>query len=213
MIILSILGYILAALIILITLVLIVPFEFYLNAQKKEAASITAKLSLIYGLFSLHFTKRYSQQPKICIRIFGLRKIIRMDKNNKSKKRRKQKPKEQDDFRNYLDADYLKSVLSSIKKVLSHIKVKKFGIEGRLGLDDPYITGIVCALLNVLSTEPKFKNFKINMVFDDEVIEGKGIIQGRGVLAYIIYIALKLYLSRPDKINQKPKFKEVKING
>ncbi|AEV68364.1 MAG TPA: DUF2953 domain-containing protein [Acetivibrio clariflavus] len=210
--ILIILGYILAALIVWIILILIIPFEFMVNAQKKERTFISAKVIWLWGLFGFYYTLIYSQQPIMHVQIFWYKKRIGKNKANKGHKKRKQKDKEKDGSINYFDTEFLECTLVCIKKILKHLKPKKFEIEGTLGFEDPYITGIVCAMLNVLLAELKTKNIKINMVFDEEIYEGKGTIQGRGVLAYIAYLALRLYLSRPDKINQKPKFKEVNLN-
>lgn len=213
MIVLVILGYILAALLILLTLILIVPFEFKVDAQKKETIFINTRVSWFLGLFGFHYTKVYSQQPIMYICIFGLKKRINMNKTNKKEKKAEKESKEKESSRNYLELEFIKCVLVSIKKGLNHIKPRKFVIEGSIGFEDPYVTGIACAVINVFRQELKKANIKINTVFEDEILEGKGSIQGRVVLAYMAYIALRLYLSRPDKINQKPKFKEVKLNG
>ncbi len=213
MIVLVILGYILAALFILLTLILIVPFEFKVDAQKNEITFVKAKVLWLFGAFGFYFTKVYSQKAIMFIRIFCLKKRINISKANKKEKKVERKSKEKENSVNYMEPEFLKCALNCIKKVLNHVKPKEFAIECRLGFEDPYITGIACAVLNVFHQELKMANINVNTVFDEEVFEGKGLIQGRVVLAYMACIALRLYLSRPDKINHKPKFKEVKSNG
>ncbi len=213
MIVLAILGYILAALFIILTLILIVPFEFKVDAQKNEITFIKAKVLWFFGAFGFHFTKVYSQKFIMYIRVFCFKKRINISKANKKEIKVERKPKEKDNYINYMEPEFLKCALNCMKKALKHIKPKRLEIEGRLGFEDPYITGIACAVLNVFHQEFKMTNINVNTVFDEEVFEGKGLIKGRVVLVYMAYIALRLYLSRPDKINQKPKFKEVRSNG
>jgi len=213
MIILVILGYILAAIFLLLTLILIVPFEFEIDAQKDENLFVKASVSWFFKFFGCDYTNVYSQKADMYIRILGFQKRINISKTNKKKKIDKEKTEKKDASRNYLDSEFLKCAFKCIKKLLKHIKPKKFLIDGRVGFEDPYITGISCAILNVFSKELKVANISVNTVFDEEIFEIKGLIQARVVLAYVAYLALRLYLSRPDKINQKPKFKEVKSNG
>lgn len=213
MIILEILGFILVALLILLVLILIVPIEFRLYGQKQEETFFKASVILFKGAVVFQFLKTFSEQARMQVSIFGFKKKIEMSKvSKKEKENKKEKPKK-DSSRNYLEPSFLKCALKCLTKVLNHIKPKKFVIEGRVGFEDPYVTGIVCAVLNVLYQELKKANINVRTVFDDEIFEGKCLIQGRVVLAYIAFIALRLYLSRPVRIKQKPKFKEVKSYG
>lgn len=206
MIVLVILGYILAALFILLTLILVMPIEFIVDGQKYEKAFIKAGFLWFMGAVGFQFIKVQSEEAIMCIRILGFKKTInisKIDKNrSKVKKKPKEKPKEKNYSRNYLESDFLKCALKSSIKVLNHMKPKKFVVEGRIGFEDPYITGIVCAISNVLCKELKKANIKVYTVFDEEIFEGKCLIQGRMVLAYMAYVALRLYLSRPVRINK-----------
>jgi hypothetical protein len=207
MIILEILGYILVALLILLVLILVLPLEFRLYGQKQEETFFKASVILFKGAVVFQFLKPFKEQAKMYVRILGFKKNIKTHKVSE-KENKKEKPKKENS-RNYLEPSFLKC----LKNVLKHIKPKKFAIEGRVGFEDPYVTGIVCAVLNVLCQELKKANIKVNTVFDEEIFEGKCLIQGRVVLAYIAYIALRLYLSRPVRIKQKAELKEVKSYG
>lgn len=211
MIILEILGYILVALLVLLVLILVLPLEFRLYGQKQEETFFKASVILFKGVVVFQFLKAFSEQARMCVSIFCFKKNIKTHKVSK-KKNKKEKLKK-DGSRNYLEPNFLKCALKCLTKVLNHIKPKKFEIEGRVGFEDPYVTGIVCAVLNVLYQELKKANIKVRTVFDEEIFEGKCLIQGRVVLAYIAFIALRLYLSRPVRIKQKSELKEVKSYG
>ncbi|WP_010243536.1 DUF2953 domain-containing protein [Acetivibrio cellulolyticus] len=220
MIILEILGYMLIALFVLLALILILPIEFKVYGQKYEKIFFKASLIWFMGALGFHFMKEYSQEAAIYVRIFGFKKKIDGSKfakkdNKKEKKdeKKKEKKKEKGKSRNYLESNFIRCALECLKKVLNHIKPKKFVIEGKVGFEDPYVTGLLCTVLNLLYAELKKANINVRTVFDDEIYEGKCLIQGRVVLAYLAYIALRLYFSRPVSINKKQKFKEVKSYG
>ncbi len=213
MIILEVLGYILMALLVLLVLILIMPIGFKVYGQKYEKIFFKASFKWFMGAVGFCFIKDCSQEAVMYIRILCFKKKIDISKFNKKDEKqedKKEKVKEKDKTRNYLDSSFLSCAFECLKKVLNHIKPKIFVIEGRVGFEDPYVTGILCTILNVFNCELKKANIKVITVFDDKIFEGKCLIQGRVVVAYLAYIALKLYLSRPVRINKKQKFKEVK---
>ncbi len=200
MIIIRILGYTLIALLVLLVIVLIVPIGFKVYGQKYEKIFFKASLKWFVGAVGFGFIKDYSKESVMYIRILGFKKIIdgsKFNKKDKKKEDKKEKVKEKDKTRNYLDSRFLSCAFECLKKVLNHIKPKIFLVKGKVGFEDPYVTGVLCTILNVFNSELNKANIKVRTVFDDEIIEGKCLIQGRVVLAYLAYLALKLYLSRP----------------
>ncbi|HOQ38069.1 MAG TPA: DUF2953 domain-containing protein [Acetivibrio sp.] len=215
---LMILGYVIIALIFLLTLIMIVPIEFKIHGEKYEKVFLKARVILFKGLIGGHFKLAGNEKMQIYATVFGFKKRIEVDKfkklkSDKEKPKRKEKKREKIDFQKYLEPDFIECALISLKKVLRHIKPRKFIIEGRVGFEDPYVTGLMCAVLNVFYEVLKKANISIKTVFDDEVLEGRCLIQGRVIPAYIAYIALRLYFSGPVRIKQNHKFKEVKSYG
>lgn len=80
------------------------------------------------------------------------------DKNGKNLKQKIDEIKQKIEyFINYPDKDYIiKSVISLIKNVLKAIKFKKIFINIEYGLDEPFKTGNVCAIIS--SIMPFMKN-------------------------------------------------------
>lgn len=206
--ILTIIGITISALILTAALLLLIPYEYFFEGRKYEELLIRMKISWFKGAVGFNYIKEQDNKAKMFVNLFNIK--IKLSKNKKDSKEEK-KDKKEDGHRNYLDSRFLKCAMTSLKKVLLHIKPKRFIFRARLGFEDPAITGMACALTDIFYTTLKGANIRFEPVFDDEIYEGECIIQGRVVLIVIAYIAFKLYLSRPVKI--KPKIKEVKLYG
>lgn len=205
---LIILGYVLLILVGFLLLLLIVPTKYSFTGEKYDDAFIKAKVSILLGLIGFYYYNDFEKKNVTKVTILGF--SINISSKNKKYKSEPKKDKNKN-FKDYLNKSFIKSSLISLGMVMLHIKPKKLEIVGKIGLEDPYYTGLICAFKNIFY--PRLKNAKINIdtVFEDEVLEGRCLIQGRVILLYIAYIGLRLYCSRPVKIKgPKIKFKEVK---
>ncbi|TYQ16425.1 UNVERIFIED_CONTAM: Protein of unknown function (DUF2953) [Acetivibrio alkalicellulosi] len=210
---LIILGYVLLALLLFLILLLVIPTKYSFKGQKYERSFIRAKVSVLFGMLGFSYYNDFEKKNLIRILILGLPINIPKGKE-KDKKKKDKNIKDKDNSRDYLNVAFIKSALKSVKRIILHIKPKRFEIEGRIGFEDPFYTGVMCAFQNILVSQLKDAKINVTAEFEDEIYEGKGLIQGRVVLLYVAYIALKLYRSRPVKIKaKKTKFKEVKNYG
>ena len=76
--------------------------------------------------------------------------------------------------------------------ILKHIKPRRFELKGRYGFNDPYHTGILCALVNSIIPNGKKNNVDLIPVFDEEIIEGNFILEGYIVPGYLFYLFIKI---------------------
>jgi len=83
-------------------------------------------------------------------------------------------------------------------KLIKHIKPKVFRVSGRLGFEDPYDTGMTAAVLSTFGMAIN-RYVDIRPVFTEEVVEGSFAIRGRVVLAFLLFISMKLLLSRSGR--------------
>jgi hypothetical protein len=67
-------------------------------------------------------------------------------------------------------------------------------VEGRYGFEDPYYTGLACAVINCTAPHGDKYNINLTPVFDDEIIEGNYIIEGRIVPAVLLWIFVKVFV-------------------
>lgn len=206
--ILTILGYVLLVLLLLLLLLLIIPIKYSFTGEKYDNIFIKAKVSILLGLIGIYYYNDFKKRGIAKITILGL--PINMP-SKKKKGKNKYKKDRNNDFGDYLNESFIKSLLRSIKKIIFHIKPKKFEIVGKIAFEDPYYTGLACAFKDVFYSKLKNAKISIDIVFEDEIIEGSCLIQGRAILLYVAYIMLRLYRSRPVKIKpKKTKFKEVR---
>lgn len=203
---LIILGYVFLALLTFLSLLFILPVKYSFAGEKYDSAFIKAKVSILLGLIGFYYYNDFEKKNITKVTILGL--PIKISSKKKKYKREAKKDMNKN-FNNYLNKSFIKSSLKSLGKAVLHIKPKKIEIAGKIGFEDPYYTGLICAFKNIFY--PRLKNAKISIdtVFEDEVFEGRCLIQGRVILLYIAYIGLRLYCSRPVKIKHKKiKFKE-----
>ena len=89
---LMILGYVIIALIFLLTLIMIVPIEFKIHGEKYEKVFLKARVILFKGLIGGHFKLAGNEKMQIYATVFGFKKRIEVDKFKKLKSD-KEKPK------------------------------------------------------------------------------------------------------------------------
>ena len=96
----------------------------------------------------------------------------------------------------------IRLLLGKLKNIIVHILPKK--IKGNLifGLDDPALTGEILGVLSLFY--PKYqKTLKIIPVFEQQILEGKVLIKGRIIIAYIVWQAVKLVLDKTARLTFK----------
>jgi hypothetical protein len=211
MIALEILGYFLLFIVLLILILILEPIVYHMEGQKYENTLIKANISLLFGGIKIVYDKMSGKDAQTSVTILGFshRKGTGRTKKEHEKKKRKSKRKPKV---NYFKKDLLKMLFEAAGDLLSHIKPKKFEVDGAFGLGEPFDTAMLWLL--ILSLPLHHRNFDISLhpVFDDEVLEGRFIIEGRIVLAVILWIAVKLRLSRPVKNILKERKRKVYAN-
>lgn len=90
--------------------------------------------------------------------------------------------------------------LSAIKKVVMLIKPKKFHLIVRLGLMDPYDTGMIALIINTISYPlNKVRDYHIVIVPNYETIDlnANGHLEITFSIAQILYVALRFVFKKP----------------
>jgi len=85
----------------------------------------------------------------------------------------------------------VKAVFGTTGSVLMHLKPRKLRIDGRLGFDDPAVTGQVFGLIGMLM--PLYgETIHLEAVFDRAVAEGSLEAQGRIRFGTLVYLLIRL---------------------
>lgn len=200
MIILTILVYMIIIIVALIAIILVIPFQYSCSGFKYEKTFVEAKVKWLYG--GLKFVFSYDSEIGTLkeFRLFGIKPSSKENKESSAKKKNtKKKKKSSGKIGISLMKELFKEGLAAFKKVFNKIKPKKFMLSAKVGFDDPYNTGVLRAVLSIFQKEIQRYDVKIDTIFDDEVIEGRFLIQGRIIIAELIPIAIKFMFSRPVK--------------
>lgn len=200
MIILTILVYMIITIVALIAIILVIPFQYSCSGFKYEKTFLKAKVKWLFG--GVKFVFSYDSQTGTLkeFRLFGIKLSPKEHKKNLiQRENKKKKKKTSGKIGISLMKELFKEGLSAFKKVFNRIKPKKFMLNAKVGFDDPYNTGVLRAVLSIFQKEIQRYDVKIDTIFDDEVIEGRFLIQGRIIIAELIPIAIKFMFSRPVK--------------
>lgn len=200
MIILTILGFLLLLILTIILALLFIPFDYHVHGEKYETAFLQLMVSWLFGGIGIYYSIS-TDGAEGYIRILGMKIAISPGKHHKEKEKKKHV--------SYLRKDFIERLLKAIGEMLNHIKPRRFEVNGCFGFEDPYNTSILW--LCILALPLHHKNFNINITpaFYDEILEGRFIIEGRMVLAVLLWIAAKLRLSRPVKNIIKERKKKI----
>lgn len=111
----------------------------------------------------------------------------------KKKENKKKKPSLLAQGRFALDNGLIKLVLIALAKIIDHGFPRRWQVEGKLGLPDPMYTGVLQGLL--YATLPGAAE-EIEWDYLETVFTLKGRGRGRFIPLYVLYILLKLAVSR-----------------
>jgi hypothetical protein len=80
-------------------------------------------------------------------------------------------------------------------KLVKHVKPQKLSGELTLGMEDPAITGYICAVMGIFYDD-YLEAFEFTPDFTEKKLEGNARASGRLLIGYIIYLALNMYLKK-----------------
>lgn len=197
-------------LLILLLAILLIPFSYKLRAiSKEEKKSVWADVHWLFGLLGIKGTYEYGLGFEGVIRILGIPIKVKeedlakfgkgkeKDKGKKTKEK-KEKEKKKSTRTKVFTVDALNYLLSRVSDVLHHLLPRRFEGYGILGFDDPYYTGIVSAVLESLRGIGAH-HMNIQYAFDREVYEGEIYMEGRIVIIYLVYMAIKLLVHKSSR--------------
>lgn len=107
----------------------------------------------------------------------------------------------------WMDGQLVRLTLQMILRIMAHMLPRTIRITGRIGLDDPYATGILFILLSLLERVPR-TDVQLQPVWDDWEHDVRIHISGRIVLLVLLTYGVRFYFSQPvrrwRKSHQQP---------
>jgi len=147
--------YIIAGVILFITLMLSIPVDMKFDLATHEHAKAKIRIGWLFGLVWKDIRARKKKKPK-----------------EKPKKRRKR------GIKSFLPLLRIKGlpgkILKLIRQILGCLKIKQLDVALRVGLDDPFDTGMLCSVLwpALIPPSPSGKvRFRLEPVFSEFAFE------------------------------------------
>ncbi|HBW34040.1 DUF2953 domain-containing protein [Desulfosporosinus sp. BICA1-9] len=208
MFVLSILGYILLGIGLLVTAIILIPYHYQASGEKLDVLQTKLSISWLFGGIKLNF-KRQSKQKTVFLTVFGLKKFNMKQKStrvpsekdkehsDKAKIIKRKKLRNNSNFIKFLRVNILKKVLATILKLFKYCQPKELSIDAKIGFDNPMYTGLMCAFHSQLYALFDKKDINIQPVFDVEILEGRFLIGGRIWLPYLILVMIEFLITNP----------------
>ena len=95
-----------------------------------------------------------------------------------------------------IDLKILKEIYQYLKDIISILQPNSFKIYGVYGLEDPFFTGSISAVVSILKSNFKGLEIEVSPVFDDVILDISLDIKGNTNLLSIAFRTIKLLLNR-----------------
>ncbi len=207
---LSILGYVLLVIGLVLGTIIIVPYNYYVSGEYLDEALIQGSLSWLFGGVKMDFYKRFDSNMAMGLTIFGFNKKIKSyrgtipnNHNNEStgtepsKKRKTVRSKRLSSFGRYFKRNVIQKAISAILKLVKHCQPKILSIQAKIGFIDPMYTGLLYAFNSQFYPLLNRYDIHIQPVFDEEIVEGRFLIGGRIWLPYLILVMIRFLITQP----------------
>ncbi len=142
-------------------------------------------------------------------------KFMRKEKGEKekSKEKKKSKTKGSQSLFLVLDRDLQARGIGLLKDILRILKPDLFNLKGRVGFDEPHLTGWLAAVTNTFEYSSKETFVDIEPIWEDEYYEFEALVKGRIMVgAILVKIGWFLLMNRTRNLFNRPKEYEIGSN-
>jgi hypothetical protein len=189
---LIVLGYILLSLITAIILLLLfvttIPFiyqseGYYFNGKGSAYIIVKWFFSIISIRYQIDSTMKKSFEMKL-FRHIPLKFKMKPSKETKRSQRR-------------ITLRGIKNILKSTARILKSFMPRRFRLDAKIGFEDAYHTGLMCAIAPAFEELFKYDSCSIHLVpvFEEEKFEGSYEIHGKIMILILLIEALKIITS------------------
>ncbi len=192
-----VLLWILLGIVILLAVLLLTPFNFSAQAGlNDEIANFEGRLSWAGRLIEFQVVATGGQPVQMSLRLGRWTRQLRWIKAKKQERRR---PGKVDlawtrTARSYLDKQVLREVFRCLFRLERSLDLR-LSFEGEAGFEDPDLTGYLAGLLATLN--PGQWECHLQPNFAEAVLRFQGSVQGRAILARLLWLTGLLLLSAP----------------
>lgn len=193
---LKILIIILFIAIALIIMLLVIPYTYAFEGNINENIKTKFQINCFFGL--LRFTC-LKVSDKLYIRIYFINLCIystlRKNKHKNIHKKISTNNKREVNFK-ALNLTSLKEILAYLKDIISILKPNSFKINGVYGLEEPCVTGFICAAVSIIKSNFTVVQIDVSPIFDDVILDIFIEIKGNLNLLLIVFITTKFLFKK-----------------
>lgn len=183
---LYIIGILLALLLLVVLFVLLIPFRYKVQAGYEQNCwfDFWIRCSPAFTLTG-SWGERQNMPLKVKFILLGMPLSIDPEKTDKKEKVKVKKEKKKRKIKGLksalaiIDKDLRMSGMTLIKDLLQILKPDLFCINGKIGFDEPHLTGWLAAVTNTLKQSCKGIFVDLEPVWGDEHYEFEALIKGR----------------------------------
>ena len=181
---LYILGILLVLLLLIVLFILLIPFRYKAQAgyEQNPWFNFWIRCSPAFILAGA-WNERQNMPLKVKFILFGIPLSIDPEKTGKKEKVKKEKKKlKKKGFKSALsiiDKDLRVRGINLIKDLLQILKPDLIYINGKIGFDEPHLTGWLAAVTNTLKYSCRTTFVELEPVWGDEYYEFETLIKGR----------------------------------
>lgn len=182
-------------------MILFVPFGYYLDGSKEDFFMIHIEFSWLLNAIKLIGKKEENKQFVFFLDIFGIRIPFHKTKkegkpNERMKKEKKKKSKKLSHYFHLFKQTFLNELFRFVKRVSRHIFPRKYHLSLTYGFEDPANTGMLNGFILMMFPNIYHSDMiKLYPSFEEEIISGEIIIQGRIIIGVILYYFLCFYFT------------------
>jgi hypothetical protein len=209
MIILNIILILISIIILFLAILLIIPIKYSISLDIFDKLTYRLQFSLFSGLVKGELSKTESKEILNRFSIFGIKtkfdkeKTKKPDKEKKFKKKKKKKKtlfSKIQSIKSYTNKKLIISIYENLKKMLKHFMPNEQKINCKIGLDEPYIMGLIAAAYYPNENIFKKNNIHLDPIFTEEIINLELYLKGYIRLIFIAFLAFKIFISLPNKL-------------
>jgi hypothetical protein len=204
--ILYIIGIILAAAILLCLFLLLVPIRYKVSGEYENAFLVDFNIRISPLFIAVGTWKSTPEVPmQARLVIFGIPLPLHPEKWGKKENEKKEKKKEKGRKNHFseafriLDRGFIKSGTVLIRDLLKLLQPARIEIKGRLGFEEPHLTGWLAALNGILEGCCSALWLDIEPVWDEENHEISILVEGRLVAGAILLRVARFLLVQKSK--------------
>lgn len=182
--------------IILIIMLLVIPYNYVIQGDINEEIKGEIRINWLLGLLKFTFLKTSDDfEIKFYFINFCVYSNLRKNSNKHIEKNSNKNRKISVNFQ-LLELDTLRKLFLYLKDIILIVKPRSITIDGIYGLDDPFATGTISAVVSVIKSNFSAIRINISPVFDELILDVFIEIKGRINLFIVILRTVKLLLKK-----------------